>query len=55
MKRTVHFAVARREVGVLDEMDTICAEPVAETWVNLGFGSLFWKRLREVLNARGCK
>lgn len=55
VKRTVHFAAARREVGVLDEMETICAEPVAETWVSLGLESRSSRRLREVLKARGCR
>jgi len=30
------MAVARREVGSLEDMDTICAEPVEVRWVSFG-------------------
>ena len=35
-KVTVQAAMTVRAVGVLDEMETICAAPVSVTWVRRG-------------------
>jgi hypothetical protein len=38
----VQCAVARRDVGALWEMDTMCALPVGVRWVRRGDGVLSW-------------
>lgn len=51
-KVMVHFAVARRDVGVLEVMETMCAVPEGVTWVSLGSSSL--RYLFEVVKSREC-
>lgn len=36
-KTTLHFAVATRWVGILEDMLTMSADPESERWVNFGF------------------
>lgn len=36
MKTIEHLAIAVRDVGVLEEIETMWAEPVDETWVSFG-------------------
>lgn len=39
-KRTVHTAVAARWVGVLEDMEIICAVPEEVRWESLGRGNV---------------